>query len=146
MKYLKKIFESLDKDELRDFCEMNLAYLLDNPDFEIRISDTDWKKPSRFVSVILCKTYDLGSTRSERMRTNFEWGEVKDHVIPFITRLHKNYKFDTDGSDNGSVIEIRQRFESREYTYEKFMKRVANDDWYYDDDEMQYIEIMLENK
>ena len=120
---------------------MNLAYLLDNPDFEIRIEDTDWKKPSRFVCVILCKTINMGH---EVMRTNFEWGEVKDHVIPFITQLHKNYKFDTSGSDNGSVIEIRQRHESREFTYEKFIRVV--DKWYEDDDEMQYIEIMLENK
>lgn len=141
MKYLKKIFESLDKDELRDFCEMNLAYLLDNPDFEIRIEDTDWKKPSRFVSVILCKTVDLGS--GQVMRTNFEWGEVKDHVVPFVIQLHKNYKFDDSGSDNGSVIEIRQRHESREFTYEKFIRVVDN--WYEDDDEIQYIEIMLEN-
>jgi len=142
MRYLKRIFESLDKDELRDFCEMNLAYLLDDPDFEIRIEDTDWKKPSRFVCVILCKTVNLG--QGEIMRTNFEWGEVKDHVIPFITQLHKNYKFDTSGSDNGSVIEIRQRHESREFTYEKFIRVV--DKWYEDDDEIQYIEIMLENK
>jgi hypothetical protein len=141
MKYLKKIFESLDKDELRDFCEMNLAYLLDDPDFEIRIEDTDWKKPSRFVCVILCKTINMGH---EVMRTNFEWGEVKDHVVPFVIQLHKNYKFDTDGSDNGSVIEIRQRLESREFTYEKFIRVV--DKWYEDDDEIQYIEIMLENK
>lgn len=137
MKYLKRIFESLDKDELIDFCETHLAYLLDNPDFEIRIEDTDWKKPSRFVCVILCKTFNMGH---EVVRTNFEWGEVKDHVIPFITQLHKNYRFDTSGSE----IEIRQRFESREFTYEKFI-RVA-DKWYEDDDEMQYIEIMLENK
>lgn len=141
MKYLKKIFESLDKDELKDFCETNLAYLLDDPDFEIRISDTDWKKPSRFVSVILCKTVDLGS--GQVMRTNFEWGEVKDHVVPFVIQLHKNYKFDDSGSDNGSVIEIRQRHESREFTYEKFIRVVDN--WYEDDDEIQYIEIMLEN-
>ena len=142
MKYLKRIFESLDKDELQDFCEMNLAYLLDNPDFEIRIEDTDWKKPSRFVCVILCKTINMGH---EIMRTNFEWGEVKDHVVPFITQLHKNYKFDTSVySFNGSVIEIRQRHESRKFTYEKFIRVV--DKWYEDDDEMQYIEIMLENK
>jgi hypothetical protein len=141
MKYLKRIFESLDKDELKDFCETNLAYLLDDPDFEIRIEDTDWKKPSRFVSVVLCKTVDLGS--GQMMRTTFEWGEVKDHVVPFVIQLHKNYKFDTSGSDNGSVIEVRQRHESREFTYEKFIRVVDN--WYEDDDEIQYIEIMLEN-
>jgi hypothetical protein len=89
MKYLKRIFESLDKDELRDFCEMNLAYLMDDPDFEIRIEDTDWKKPSRFVSVVLCKTVDLGS--GQMMRTTFEWGEVKDQFIPFVYHLKKKY-------------------------------------------------------
>lgn len=141
MKYLKRIFESLDKDELKDFCETNLAYLLDDPDFEIRIEDTDWKKPSRFVSVVLCKTVNLES--GQVMRTNFNWGEVKDHVVPFVIQLHKNYKFDTSGSDNGSVIEVRQRHESREFTYEKFIRVVDN--WYEDDDEIQYIEIMLEN-
>ena len=142
MRYLKRIFESLDKDELRDFCEMNLAYLLDDPDFEIRIEDTDWKKPSRFISVILCKTVNLGS--GQIMRTNFTWGEVKDHIITFITQLHKNYKFDTSGSDNGSTITVRQRHEYREYTYEKFIRVV--EDRYEDDEEIQYIEIMLENK
>lgn len=30
MKYLRKIFESLDIKELKDFCESNLIYLIDD--------------------------------------------------------------------------------------------------------------------
>ena len=45
MKYLKKIFENdlykqVDEDELRDFCETYLAYLLDDTSFKLEVIDS----------------------------------------------------------------------------------------------------------
>ena len=44
MRYLKKIFENdsnkVDKDELQDFCETYLVYLLDDTKFKLTINES----------------------------------------------------------------------------------------------------------
>ena len=46
MKYLKRIFENdlynqVDSDELKDFSETYLAYLLDDTNFKLEVIDTE---------------------------------------------------------------------------------------------------------
>jgi hypothetical protein len=79
MRHLKRFNESLDKvfkDELQEFCEMNLAYLLDEGS-EVRIDENQ---------------------RGYVIRIKFEqaksWTEIKDHIIPFATRLNNKYEID----------------------------------------------------
>ena len=149
MKYLKKIFEAeysnkvgIDKDELTDFCEMNLAYLLDDGDFRIDIEYFDDLIGQYLVVVRLVKMVEISP--GERMTTMYQWQEVKDYIVPFIIQLNKNYKLNTTWNDNKGSITIRQQQEWRNFSYEKFMSVV--DKWYEDDDEIKYIEIILDNE
>ena len=144
MKYLKRIFESkgIDEDELTDFCEMNLAYLLDNGDFRIDIEYFDDLIGQYLIVIRLVKMVELSP--GERMTTMYQWQEVKDYIVPFIVQLNKNYKLNTTWNDTKGSITIRQQQEWRNFSYEKFMSVV--DKWYEDDDEIKYIEIILDNE
>ena len=79
MKHLKRYNESLTPDEvddLKDFCEVNLAYLLDE-DF---IVDID----SRFGT-----TGNVSFNLKREL--GFTWNEISDHFIPFLQRLSNKY-------------------------------------------------------
>jgi hypothetical protein len=148
MKYLKRIFEAesnkvgIDKDELMEFCEINLAYLLDNGDFRIDVEYFDDLLGQDLVVIRLVKMVEFDT--DVRVATTYQWHEVKDYIAPFIVQLNKNYKLNTTWNDTKGSITIRQQQEWRNFSYEKFMRVV--DKWYEDDDEIKYIEIILDNK
>lgn len=145
MKYLKSIFESkvgIDKDELMDFCEMNLAYLLDDGDFRIDIEYFDDLIGQDLVVIKLVKMVEFDT--DVRVTTMYQWQEIKDYIVPFIVQLNKSYKLNTTWNDTKGSITIRQQQEWRNFSYEKFMRVV--DKWYENDDEIRYIEIILDNK
>jgi hypothetical protein len=84
MRYLRKFNESLSKEEeLQEFCESNLAYLLDEG-FRINIKTV---RPD---------SDNLTGIKITRKDNNFlfSWVEVKDYLIPFIERLSKSYQID----------------------------------------------------
>jgi len=104
------------KNELTEYCETNLAYLMDEG-FKIRIGqnlgenkvDKDGKtliaNPA-FHDINICITKKDSSTTGEE-REDFFWDEVKDHFIPFILRLEKEYdikKIRILGQDNFRYI------------------------------------------
>jgi hypothetical protein len=79
MKYLKRFNESVDFEEkLKDFCETHLAYLLDEG-FEVVLLDLD-------------ESYDSEITVKREDKRTFTWNEVKDHIVPFIIHLNKEYE------------------------------------------------------
>lgn len=87
MKYLKRIFESVDKDDLLEFCESNLIYLIDEG-FKIEVyrgratNDEDYS---------LCiKIIKVDNTSSDAYL--FSWNDIKDYFITFIQRLINNYE------------------------------------------------------
>lgn len=87
-----KTFEGLIKesvkDDLKDFCEINLAYLLDE-DYKIMITRRD-NLPS--VSPAHKPGHLIHFYKWIGGRTNFwEFSEVQDHLIPFLQRLSKEY-------------------------------------------------------
>jgi hypothetical protein len=83
MKYLRPFNESLSfKDELLDFCESNLAYLLDEDTIIIVRKENFGKKHSTLVRIIFCN-----STATVPK----SWDEIKDHMIPFLIRLNSKY-------------------------------------------------------
>lgn len=100
MKYLRKIFESVNKEELLEFSENNLAYLIDE-DFIIEVyrghanpfgvlgratNDGDYS---------LCiKIIKVDNTSSDGYL--FRWNDIKDHFIPFIQRLINKYELHKD--------------------------------------------------
>ena len=127
MKYIK-LFEAFDrwsrdqKAELQDYCETNLAYLMDEG-FKIRVGqnigpnmfDTDGSTliPNTSyhnVSIQITKKdsqrYSEYQTTGEE-RDDFFWKDVKDQIIPFILRLEKEYdieKIRILGQDNFRYI------------------------------------------
>ena len=89
MRYIKRYnednSEGLDEQEIKDFCEMNLAYLLDDG-LRVLVS------PDYFD----LKVIDYKVTLSFRLFANKRWGQIKDHVIPFLTHLRNEYDLVAD--------------------------------------------------
>jgi hypothetical protein len=77
MKHLKPFNESKEifVDELKDFCETNLAYLLDDSNFELEVDEAS------------------GYTNAGQIRLEndegFKWNDIKDYFIPFLIQLNK---------------------------------------------------------
>jgi hypothetical protein len=81
MKYLKLFNESLEADEeLQDFCDMNLAYLIDEG-FKTTIESYKYSKIIYFTKI--GKDYESET---------FEWKEIKNSFIPFLTLLDRKYR------------------------------------------------------
>ena len=101
MKHLKKFNESMKREELQDFCETYLAYLLDS-DFSIeylgrKSHAMNYKEApgnkdlddSEIIS--LKKGHRTDSVAIGDPSLIFSWDEIKDHFIPFIYMLSKQY-------------------------------------------------------
>ena len=74
---------------LREYCEMNLAYLIDEG-FYI---DIHWNGGG-YYNIILRKSL---TTNQHGVHTSyFKWDDIKDHYIPFILRIQKSYKLATN--------------------------------------------------
>jgi len=84
MKHLRRFDESL-KDELQDFCDTNLAYLIDEG-FRVRISKFEGDDYHQIL---------IGTPES----SNSLWSQMKDQVLPFLHFLLKDYEL---YYDNGS--------------------------------------------
>jgi hypothetical protein len=85
MKYLRRFFESFDENMLQDFCETHLAYLLDEG-YELYIGDERGKKT---ISITIPS--DVSNEDGEYDTGEFEWNNVKDHYITFLTHLNNKY-------------------------------------------------------
>lgn len=101
MKYLRGIFESIVPEfmeELKDFCESNLIYLIDDG-FTLEFIDTTeyyraYKKDFRGISVRLSK-YSSGRNNligDCKQFSYFNWNDIKDYYIPFLVRVSNEYK------------------------------------------------------
>ena len=80
MKYLKPFNENTDnfKEELQDFCDNNLAYLLDEgTEIQVIESPGGWSE-LHLIRILLDQPK--------------RWNEIKDHIIPFLTRLVSKYE------------------------------------------------------
>ena len=90
MKYIKSysslIVESV-KTDLKEFCELNLAYLCDE-DYKVMITRRD-SLPidnSHHKKGLIIHFYKWESDDE-----NFKWGEIENHFIPFLQRLSNEY-------------------------------------------------------
>jgi hypothetical protein len=104
MRHLKRFNEDMDNHEqffsedLLDFCETNLAYLMDD-DTKIQIVESPggWSE-LHLIRIIL----------DEPKR----WNEIKDHIIPFLTRLDNKYEInnqpfkDTQSNRNSGLSQV----------------------------------------
>jgi hypothetical protein len=130
MKYLKSFNESLDRNELRDFCEMYLAYLLDKSNFNLEVFSS-----TKDISIIELRDNPEGTTFSGDKI--FTWSSVKDHIIPFLKMLDKSYDIET--------IRVFQYGKDRESTglvshSVRSMERLS------DDTKMKWVTISVSNK
>lgn len=87
MKYLKNFNESVNSEELKDFCETYLAYLMDE-DFEIEIVSEDGLK---FVHI--------SKALKDNKYQTFQWSEVKDKFLPFLKMLDRSYNLEGKGGN-----------------------------------------------
>jgi len=71
--------EEGELEELKDFCETNLAYLVDE-DFVVGVSN-DYTHKNFHISIL----------KEGSKYKGFTWEEVKDYFIPFLTHLSRNY-------------------------------------------------------
>jgi len=83
--YSEFINESFDKNSIKDFCERYLAYLLDDENYSIELTvprrgGTSFWTNSEGPQIAISKKGDL-----------IRWNDVKDHMIPFLTILNKEY-------------------------------------------------------
>ena len=93
MKYIRRYnegnSEGLNEEEVKDFCETHLAYLMDEG---LRV----------LVSPDSIRTFgiiDYKVTLSFRLVTNKKWIDIKDRVIPFLTHLKNEYDLVSIASD-----------------------------------------------
>jgi len=109
MKHLKKFNEArkhkfdyestLDKEEVQDFCETYLAYLIDDGYQVSIIENNDWKRTHDSMRIIFLHDRNINPT-------NIEWDRVKDNFIPFLSMLDRNYTISKGKFYNEKVIEI----------------------------------------
>lgn len=86
MLYLRKFNENvewskLDLQELEDFCETYLAYLLDD-EFGVRVRHGSNKYRARIEFY----------KEDPHLPIPFEWDDIKDYFIPFYQMLSKDYE------------------------------------------------------
>jgi len=98
MKYIKKysslIVESV-RDDLQEFCELNLAYLLDG-DFVIAIRRRD-NLPRGMKDHKQGFIISFGVRVEDGVIDNnagFTWNDITNHFIPFLQRLSQSYTID----------------------------------------------------
>ena len=98
MKYLKT-FEKIDfndifslngsrakREELKDFCETYLAYLMDDVIKELKITDLRLLNTNKYV----CYNVEIYFNKS------VHWDQIKDHFLPFLQIVQKEYGFRED--------------------------------------------------
>jgi hypothetical protein len=91
MKYLKKFFESLGNSEikLQNFCNENLAYLLDEG-YRVKVI---WRPNCNAWKIVLSKIEtNLPNFRDKESTSSFYWREIKEEFIPFFEMLEIKYE------------------------------------------------------
>ena len=97
MRYLKNFNESYiisNTDQLQEFCEWNLATLLDNG-YKFQVEYDEWNDDNDGFYIDI---------ESDKFGTFFSWDDVKDYVIPFMMILKDKYDIDWDGYDIKLVL------------------------------------------
>ena len=79
--------------ELKDFCEMYLAYLIDEG-FEVNVINNMHDKDLllNIERVSSFNNYTVGENGIRSIDNSFRWSEVSDHFITFYHMLSKEYK------------------------------------------------------
>jgi hypothetical protein len=125
MKHLKSFNEDITsfsfEEELQEFCELNLAYLLDDEDLEVRL-----------IPVVGGVRLLIELNQNPQL-----WSDIKDHMIPFLTRLVSQYELRPYANKGGKNVSIevtrdleaaRQNWPHRKTSLYYEVPRLINDD------------------
>lgn len=147
MKHIKRFNESLENylDQLKDFCESNLVYLLDEG-FQLKYDTQVMHFPEiktikqdgdAGVNVkIICPNYYNSNL------PNTHWSEIKDYIIPFLQRLCNEYQLYTyyEGFDyekneiakEDKYVALQEETQFKYYTLEDLIEdKLPQDKWFY---------------
>lgn len=96
MKYIKKFNESnIDAlEELKDFCESNLAFLLDEEyiiNYYRYSTNYNYTKNGTIINPIYSIEIVNRNRNTKLIQTTLYWDDMKDYIIPFLERLSNNY-------------------------------------------------------
>ena len=129
MKYLKT-FETIDfndifslngsrakREELKDFCETYLAYLMDDYIKELKVGKPTLLQTEKYV----CYNVEIYFNKS------VHWDQIKDHFLPFLQMVQREYVFREDNI--GRICSIAWRIEDSLTTVPKqyTLKELLND-------------------
>lgn len=137
MRYLKKYNESVKNSEsVKNFCGNHLAYLLDDESYQFNIQEhwVDRVSPSYYFSLYKVNRYS---------RFGFDiinWGDIKDHIIPFLHMLTREYQIEPalliDQSKltyQTKNVYIDDNPRNRTIQFNRFLPDVYDADFYYMD-------------
>ncbi len=149
MKHIKRFNESLENylDQLKDFCESNLVYLLDEG-FQLKYDTQVMHFPEiktikqdgdAGVNVkIMCPNYRKNNL------PNTHWSEIKDYIIPFLQRLCNEYQlytyyeekeFDQEKNEivkEDKYVALQEENKFKYYTLEDLIEdKLPQDKWFY---------------
>lgn len=102
-------------DELRDFCETYLAYLMDHSIRELKISKPELLQTGKYV----CYHVEIYFNKS------VQWDHIKNHFLPFLQMIEKEYVFREDNIEK--MCSIAWRIEDslttvpRQYTLKELL-------------------------
>jgi len=110
MKHLRRFLESYtqeDLDELKDFCEDHLSYLIDE-DYKVSVQDFETNVGSVFQVVVRPPKVMRKNNWVRKLETRLKEEEVgtpfshfKDRLIPFVYMLLKDYRLITNEEMDG---------------------------------------------
>jgi hypothetical protein len=127
MKHLKRFNESLTQEELQDFCESSLAYVIDEG-FTVKIYGRELSEDRR-RGYIPYGQFNIW-LHKDNAKEFFKWDDVKDYYIPFLQLLSNRYEIYHFDSNQP---EIRFRYRKKtDYSFVNVNKdfsygRVIND-------------------
>ena len=141
MKYLKLFNEGfrthgvnlISRSELKDFCEMYLAYLIDDTGITITVSQSDRDFLCKDNVNIVISSF-MGYENDHAIFKT--WGEIKNHFIPFIEMLDKNYNI-----GEGKSISMPNAVSKNEFTKEEILNDTPDNNF-----KLHYIKIWLDKE
>jgi len=133
MKYLRRIFEEVNQNEyeqLKDFCEMYLAYLFDDGNWRLDIGMRTQVYPhTGFYDCIIWRIYEMNADGSHSY-PNTNWDDISDYFIPFFKVLTNNYELVPSvarSMKDGSLVDNLVGLSGGNFTKEKILGNLIPD-------------------
>ena len=143
MRYLK-LFETFDEENLKDICDMCLAYLMDDG-YEYEIQKWHWVD---YKMIVIDNKHIKNKSKywpyhNENM---FKWSDVKDQVIPFLEMLSRQYRIKEVNMDVIRDYEKGTNVEQRTFIERTGAINTLIKDRLHDNTEIKNIEFFVAEK